>query len=724
VFGGTFGALGKAMSIDRRFLAILLSIFMLGAGSVTSAMGAPEEPLAISEDRDLRGALEDAFTILSNPSIDDSIKTIYIDDLFQEVDSRCQTSCETVLRNLVDLNKLAESKSAQTLLSGLKDFDRESVVGMLDFNPLAIQKIQQYVEAQDPKVLRFRISASIELIRYVVSIREKALFAAMSSPNSKEQVRSLVQKDIRRLTQQLKSLSEVGGILIKKTNFLQVVARDLNPMTGSIGEDAKETKREYLKKFQLTADEARLIAQAVGDLDMLVWKKLIQSISNNSAFFGEGAQKFFKAFQDDLPKMPADVVIDILTKDFGKPPSEIFVDFDPEKPIKSATIGQTYKAKIRTVLGLKEVIVKVQRPGLQESLDRNREVNAILMKLGKVFFGTNEKAQILDFLVTQVTGFEDAVQNEIDLSRELENLEKARKLLAFQFGVRIPKPIRRYSSSRVLTMEVLPGENIDTLLLTAQDLSQEASAKLFGKFLDVYLFQVFGLGHLHGDMHPGNVLATRGGDIGLIDWAQTFRTRGLVSAPAKVAHYFYRGNAKKLAENFIRMNDSPDFQSESFTAKVQEILDQNKIGKNSLLGALHTAESLPFEEAGTVIGEIYTKATELGFKARPAYFQMIRTSTPAANVLLLIGKGLPTEVRNKILISKLLWLLPGSVAKAIGGYTLEYLSRPQREIARRISNWNREWSRSRAVKAAAKIQVRNTPAGAGPVRTCRKAHSF
>jgi len=296
--------------------------------------------------------------------------------------------------------------------------------------------------------------------------------------------------------------------------------------------------------------------------------------------------------------------------------------------------------------------------------------------------------------------------------------------LAFQFGVRIPKPIRRYSSSRVLTMEVLPGENIDTLLLAAQDLSQEASAKLFGKFLDAYLFQVFGLGRLHGDMHPGNVLATREGDIGLIDWAQTFRTRGIVSAPAKVVYYFYRGNAEKLAENFIRMNDSPDFQSESFTSKVQDILDQNKIGKNSLIVALNVAEDLPMENAATVFGEIYAKATELGFKARPAYFQMIRTSTPAANVLLLIGKGLPTEVRNKILISKLLWLIPGGAAKALGGYTLEYLSRPQREIARRISDWNRDWSRNRAVKAAAKIQAQNASAGARPLRMCRKAHSF
>jgi predicted unusual protein kinase regulating ubiquinone biosynthesis (AarF/ABC1/UbiB family) len=475
---------------------------------------------------------------------------------------------------------------------------------------------------------------------------------------------------------------------------------------------------------QLTSDEARVIAQVVGELDMLVWKKLIQSISNNSAFFGEGAQDFFKKFQDDLPKMPAETVIQILTEDFGKPPSEMFVDFDPEKPIKSATIGQTYKAKIRTPFGLKEVIVKVQRPGLQESLDRNRQVNAVLMKLGKVFFGTSEKAQILDFLVSQVTGFEDAVQNEIDLRRELENLERARKLLAFQFGVRIPKPIRRYSSSRVLTMEVLPGENIDTLLKSAKDLRQEASAQMFGKFLDAYLFQVFGLGHLHGDMHPGNVLATIDGDIGLIDWAQTFRTRGIVSAPAKAIYYFYRGNAEKLAENFIRMNDSPGFQTESFTSKVQEILDQNKIGKNTLLAALSKAEDLPMEEAASVFGEIYATATELGFKARPAYFQMIRTSTPALNVLLLIGKSLPTEVRNKILISKVLWLIPGGAAKAIGGYALEYLSRPQREIARRLADWNRDWSRSRAVKAAAKLQAQNVTAGLGPVRMCRKAHAF
>jgi hypothetical protein len=209
------------MSKSRFALAILLSFFMLGADSVSQAVGASEEVSAEVDNRDLRGSLTDAFAVLSNPEIEDSVKSTYIDDLFQAVDERCQANCENVLRNLGDINLLAESKTAQALLSGFQESDRESPAGMLEINPSVIGKIQDYMSKQDPRVLQFRISASMELLRYVISLREKSLFSALSSSDPKGQVRTMVQQDIRRLTKQLKALSRIGGILVRKTNFLQ-----------------------------------------------------------------------------------------------------------------------------------------------------------------------------------------------------------------------------------------------------------------------------------------------------------------------------------------------------------------------------------------------------------------------------------------------------------------------------------------------------------------------
>ena len=68
--------------------------------------------------------------------------------------------------------------------------------------------------------------------------------------------------------------------------------------------------------------------------------------------------------QDQVPPFESDVAMSIVEAEIGRPITEVFERFDRD-PIAAASLGQVHRARLKG----REVVVKVQRPGLKALFD-------------------------------------------------------------------------------------------------------------------------------------------------------------------------------------------------------------------------------------------------------------------------------------------------------------------------------------------------------------------
>jgi predicted unusual protein kinase regulating ubiquinone biosynthesis (AarF/ABC1/UbiB family) len=120
-----------------------------------------------------------------------------------------------------------------------------------------------------------------------------------------------------------------------------------------------------------------------------------------------------------------------------------------------------------------------------------------------------------------VAEFRASLMRELDYRQEAANLVAIGTQLADHELIVVPQPIPDYSSDLVLTMDHVPGTSISAAgPLRLMEVDGPALARaLFRSYLD----QILVHGLVHADPHPGNVLLTDDGRLGLIDLGMTVR---------------------------------------------------------------------------------------------------------------------------------------------------------------------------------------------------------
>jgi predicted unusual protein kinase regulating ubiquinone biosynthesis (AarF/ABC1/UbiB family) len=120
-----------------------------------------------------------------------------------------------------------------------------------------------------------------------------------------------------------------------------------------------------------------------------------------------------------------------------------------------------------------------------------------------------------------LTQFRRSLAGELDYQRESANLVRLGELTTSYPLLVVPQPVPDYTSGRVLTMDFVPGRKVtDIGPLGLTDLDGEPLVReLFAAYLRMILVD----GFLHADPHPGNVLLTPDGRLGLIDLGMVAR---------------------------------------------------------------------------------------------------------------------------------------------------------------------------------------------------------
>jgi ubiquinone biosynthesis protein len=221
--------------------------------------------------------------------------------------------------------------------------------------------------------------------------------------------------------------------------------------------------------------------------------------------------------QDRAAPMPVDLVFDLIEKGLGKPAHQLFASIDPE-PMASASIAQVHRARLASG---EEVVVKVQRPGIEEQI---RSDTDLLFYLARFLEGVIEETGI--YTPTGIVSeFRSAMLLELDFDNEARNIDQFAKNHLERPYVVIPKLYRELSSRTVITLQELKGVKLKQVLENPAGVDRKQLAR---HVLDASFHQLFTDGLFHGDPHPGNVIVLEGNRIGLLDFGLVGRlTRGM-----------------------------------------------------------------------------------------------------------------------------------------------------------------------------------------------------
>ncbi|MBW2527139.1 MAG: phosphotransferase [Deltaproteobacteria bacterium] len=283
-------------------------------------------------------------------------------------------------------------------------------------------------------------------------------------------------------------------------------ARELAPPSGDAAE--RERRRGEREREEIsTAQRVRLVAMDLGPS----FVKLGQIASTRPDLLPEDWIVELKKLQDEVTPLPFDDIKPVVESSLGKPLEELFSRFD-EEPLAAASVAQVHRAELKHPDGTKQVVVKVQRPGVAQTVARDLD---LLHALAGVIERTIPEAHIYSprDLVEQ---FDRAITAEMDFTLEAANAKQFADNFAGHPHARFPLVYRQASSKRVLTLELLEGAKIyDAISDHGHDGPTIAKAAA-----GIIIKMVFQDGFFHADPHPGNILLDGSPEhpvLGLID---------------------------------------------------------------------------------------------------------------------------------------------------------------------------------------------------------------
>lgn len=215
-----------------------------------------------------------------------------------------------------------------------------------------------------------------------------------------------------------------------------------------------------------------------------------------------------------------------------------FHDFDTT-PLASASIAQVHTACLITENGNRNVVIKVLRPNIGQTILADVKVMSRIATIVARWLPDGKRLRPVEV----VAEYKKTILDELDLNREAANAIQLKR--NFEQGreydkvLYVPEIYSEFSHKNVLVMERIYGigvAEIETLTGLGVDMKLLAE-----RGVEVFFTQVFRDSFFHADMHPGNVFvdATNPADP---TW---------IAIDCGIVGTLNREDKRYLAENFV-----------------------------------------------------------------------------------------------------------------------------------------------------------------------------
>ncbi|GAA5207053.1 ABC1 kinase family protein [Microbacterium kyungheense] len=282
--------------------------------------------------------------------------------------------------------------------------------------------------------------------------------------------------------------------------------------------------RNRPRRLQHAAQRFRVLAVSLGGLMI----KVGQFLSSRLDVLPPEITSELEGLQDEVPPVAFPAIRTLAEAELGRPLEQAFAWVD-ETPVAAASLGQAHRARLNAEdaadAGFTDVVVKVQRPGIDAIVDVDlaalRRVAAWLSRVRVVREHVDLPALVEEFAVTS--------RDEIDYLLEARNAARFAENFAGDDRVTVPEVAWERTTRRVLVLADVTAIKItDVDGLRAAGIEPAAVAT---EFANVMFDQLFVDGYFHADPHPGNIFVTPappGSAPGARAWRLTFVDFGMM----------------------------------------------------------------------------------------------------------------------------------------------------------------------------------------------------
>ncbi|MCJ7683860.1 MAG: AarF/ABC1/UbiB kinase family protein [Desulfobacteraceae bacterium] len=303
-----------------------------------------------------------------------------------------------------------------------------------------------------------------------------------------------------------------------------------------------------------TLSRAERVRMAVEELGP-TFVKMGQILSTRPDLLPVEFIRELEKLQDHVPPFSNAEAEEIVEKELGATVKQSFKSFEAD-PLASASLGQVHRAQLGDG---EDVVVKIQRPGIQKGIEVDLEIIlhlATLMERHLEGWEIQRPTKIVE-------EFARTLENELDYGLEAAHMERFALQFTGESAIYVPKVYREATTLRVLTMEYINGIKISDIARLKEEGLEPREIARTG--FDLILKQIFVHGFFHADPHPGNVFILPGNVICYLD----FGMMGRIDIETR-EHFadlivnIAQRDEQKVTDALIRLtiwDDEPDYHS-------------------------------------------------------------------------------------------------------------------------------------------------------------------
>ncbi len=259
----------------------------------------------------------------------------------------------------------------------------------------------------------------------------------------------------------------------------------------------------------LSRGTAEKLVETLGDLKGAAMK-LGQVASMDPDLFPPEVRAVLARLQNEAPPMPFARVAAVLEEELGGSPDELFAEFSRE-PMAAASLGQVHRARLRDG---RDVVVKIQYPGIDQALKSDIDNLGLVVKTMALTHRALDGRRYFHELAEELS-------HELDYSREGRLAREFASASAALPDVVVPEIVDERTSTRVLTMQHIPGQTLKTFL--ASQAPNAERLRVSGLLIRAIHGSFLVDGTVHADPHPGNFMVMPDGRLGVLDFGSVKR---------------------------------------------------------------------------------------------------------------------------------------------------------------------------------------------------------